>query len=80
MQKFKNEREEADWWASPAGREYVKQKCAEAQAKGAKLSGSPLVDKLNQRRSIQISLRLPRPISTRRAGSLTVKASGIKPY
>jgi hypothetical protein len=30
MPKFKNESEEADWWASPAGRAYVKRKSAEA--------------------------------------------------
>jgi hypothetical protein len=57
--KFKNESEEADWWASPVGRAYVKQRSAEAQPKGAKASGSSLVAKLSSRSSIQIAIRLP---------------------
>ncbi len=59
MPKFKTESEEADWWASPAGRAYVKQRSAEAQSKGAKASGSSLVAKLGRRNSIQIAIRLP---------------------
>ena len=42
MPAFKNESAEADWWASPAGRAYVKQKSAEARAEGAKTGGSSL--------------------------------------
>ena len=57
--QFKSESEEADWWASPAGRAYVKQKSAEAQSKGIKAKGSSLVAKLNQKRSRQIAIRLP---------------------
>jgi predicted DNA binding CopG/RHH family protein len=56
MPRFKSEREEADWWASPAGRAYVKQRSAEAQSKGIKTSGSGLVTKLS---STQIAIRLP---------------------
>ena len=59
MPKFKSESEEADWWASPAGRAYVKQKSAEAQSKGAKAKGSSLVAMLNKKRSVQIAIRLP---------------------
>ena len=59
MPKFRNESEEADWWASPAGRAYVKRKSAEAQMKRAKPVGSSLVSKLNDRSSVQIALRLP---------------------
>ena len=59
MPKFKSESEEADWWASRAGRAYVKQKAAEAQSKGTTARGSSLVAKLNQKSSIQIALRLP---------------------
>jgi hypothetical protein len=40
MPKFKSESEEADWWASRAGRDYVKQKSAEAQSKGTKVNES----------------------------------------
>jgi predicted DNA binding CopG/RHH family protein len=58
MPKFKSESEEADWWASPVGRAYVKQRSAEAQSKGAKASGSSLVAKLNKK-STQIAIRLP---------------------
>jgi predicted DNA binding CopG/RHH family protein len=57
--KFKSESDEADWWASRAGRAYVKQKAADAQSKGTTASGSSLVAKLNQKSSIQIALRLP---------------------
>lgn len=54
MPKFKSESEEADWWASRAGREYVKQKSAGAKS----TRGSSLVEKLNKKRSVQIAIRL----------------------
>ena len=56
---FKNESDEADWWASPAGRKFIKQKSAEARSKGSALKGSPLVARLNKTGSVQIALRLP---------------------
>ena len=59
MPKFKSESEEADWWAGPAGRAYVKKKSAEARWRGAKACGSRLVAKLNKK-SIQIAIRLLR--------------------
>ena len=59
MPKFKNESEEADWWASPAGRAYVKRKSAEAQLKRTQAAGSSLVAKLARKPSVQIALRLP---------------------
>jgi CopG antitoxin of type II toxin-antitoxin system len=59
MPKFKNESEEADWWASRAGREYVRRKSAEAKARGVSFKGSALVAELNQKRSVQIAIRLP---------------------
>jgi len=59
MPRFKSESEEADWWASPVGRAYVKGRSAEARSKGAKASGSSLVAKLNKKSSIQIAIRLP---------------------
>ena len=59
MPRFKSESGEADWWASPAGRAYVKHRSAEAQSKGTKASGSRLVTKLSNRSSIQIAIRLP---------------------
>ncbi len=59
MPKFKSESEEADWWASRAGRDYVKQKSADAQSKGIKARGSSLVAKLNKKSSVQIAIRLP---------------------
>jgi len=61
MPKFKNESDEADWWASAAGRAYVQRKAKEAQAKGIKFAGSPLVAELNKKNSTQIALRLPAP-------------------
>jgi predicted DNA binding CopG/RHH family protein len=59
LPRLKSESEEADWWASRAGREYVKQKSAEAQSKGIKARGSLLVAKMNRKRSEQIAIRLP---------------------
>jgi len=56
---FASEGEEATWWASRQGREFLKQKAAEPQKKGAK--GSRLVGKLNRTASVQIALRLPGP-------------------
>ena len=57
--KFKNESEEADWWASPAGRDFVKRKSADAESKGIRATGSSLVAKLNRKSSVQIAIRLP---------------------
>ena len=59
MPKFSTEDEEADWWASPAGRAYVKQKTAAARLKGTKAAGSSLVAKLNKKTSVQIAIRVP---------------------
>jgi hypothetical protein len=61
MPKFKNESAEADWWASPAGRAYVRRKSAEAKSEGLVMKGSRLVAALNKNkpRSVQIALRLP---------------------
>jgi predicted DNA binding CopG/RHH family protein len=59
MPRFRSESAEADWWASPAGRAYVKQRAAQARSKGNKVGGSRLVAKLNEKSSIQIAIRLP---------------------
>ena len=59
MPKFRSESEEADWWASPAGRSYVNQKSAEGKAKGSKVGGSSLVARMNKKSSVQIAIRLP---------------------
>ena len=61
MPRFKNESAEADWWASPAGREYARRKSAEAKSQGLVMRGSRLVAALNKNRprSVQIALRLP---------------------
>ena len=54
MPRFKSESVEADWWASRAGREYVKRKSA-----ATKIAGSALVQRLNKHRNVQIAIRLP---------------------
>jgi hypothetical protein len=59
MPKFKSESEEADWWASPAGRALVKRKSADGKRNKAKAAGSSLVAKLNRTPSLQIAIRLP---------------------
>lgn len=59
--KFVSEAQEADWWASREGREFVKQKAAGAGKKGSAPKGSHLVGQLNKVASVQIALRLPEP-------------------
>ena len=61
MPKFVNEAQEADWWASREGREFVKQKLAGTGKKGGVPRGSRLVSQLNKVASVQIALRLPEP-------------------
>ncbi len=56
---FANEDEEAAWWASRQGREFLKQRSTEPQKQVAK--GSRLVGQLNRTASVQIALRLPGP-------------------
>ena len=56
---FTNEDEEATWWSSRQGRDFLKQKSAEPQKKAMK--GSRLVGRLNRTASVQIALRLPGP-------------------
>jgi len=57
--KFKNEYQEAKWWASAKGREFLKQQSAAGTA--SKRKGSPLVTNLSRVSSVQIALRLPAP-------------------
>ncbi len=57
MPAFATESAEADWWASDEGREFLKQQTADAKNR----KGSPLVNKLSRKSSVQIALRLPSP-------------------
>ena len=61
MPEFLNEAQEADWWASREGREFVKQKAVGTGKKGGTPTGSRLVGQLNKVTSVQIALRLPEP-------------------
>ena len=61
MPKFVNEAQEADWWASREGREFVTEKSAGTGKKGPAPKGSRLVGRLNKAASVQIALRLPEP-------------------
>jgi len=56
MPKFGSENEEADWWASREGREFVKRKSANTDKRN---KGSALVNRLKKVGSVQIALRLP---------------------
>jgi len=56
---FKNEDEEAKWWASVKGREFLKQQGVGATPR--KQKGSPLLAALSPKSSVQIALRLPAP-------------------
>ena len=57
--RFRNENEEAKWWAGAKGREFLKQRSAAGTPK--KQKGSPLVSGLSRANSVQIALRLPAP-------------------
>jgi predicted DNA binding CopG/RHH family protein len=57
--KFKNEDEEAKWWASSKGRDFLRRQAAAPGSKNQK--GSHLVASLNRASSVQIALRLPAP-------------------
>jgi predicted DNA binding CopG/RHH family protein len=61
MPSFAHEGEEADWWASRQGREFVKQKSASPARKGSVAKGSRLVARLGRTTTVQIALRLPEP-------------------
>jgi predicted DNA binding CopG/RHH family protein len=78
MPKFANESEEADWWASRDGREYVKQKSAEMRQKGVKPKGSRLIAQMNRAASVQIALRLPEPDVTKAREIATRKGIGYQ--
>lgn len=78
MPKFVNEREEADWWASRQGREFLKQKSASPPKKGSVPKGSRLVGQLNRTASVQIALRLPEPDVTKARELATRKGIGYQ--
>jgi hypothetical protein len=78
MPKFANEGEEADWWASRQGREFVKQKVASPSKKGSVPKGSRLVGQLNRTPSVQIALRLPEPDVTKARELATRKGIGYQ--
>ena len=59
--KSTSEAEEADWWASREGREFVKRSATRPPIKGGAPKGSRLVGKRNRTASVQIALRLPEP-------------------
>ena len=59
LPKFLSADEEATWWASAEGREFLKQQSAAGTLENQK--GSPLVANLSRTSSVQIALRLPAP-------------------
>jgi predicted DNA binding CopG/RHH family protein len=59
LPKFDNESQEADWWASSAGRKFLVTQSATKATTGRK--GSALANRLNHGTSVQIALRLPTP-------------------
>jgi hypothetical protein len=61
MPRFTSDEEEANWWASRQGRDFVKQASAGTPEKGMAPKGSRLVGQLNRTSSVQIALRLPEP-------------------
>jgi predicted DNA binding CopG/RHH family protein len=59
LPKFKTEDEEATWWASEGGREFLKHQSSGSTLQ--KKNGSTLVASLSRTSSVQIALRLPAP-------------------
>jgi predicted DNA binding CopG/RHH family protein len=57
--EFVDEDEEAKWWASAEGRDFLKRQSATRSSR--KQKGSPLVANLSRAASVQIALRLPVP-------------------
>ena len=78
MPKFVNEGEEADWWASRQGREFVKQKSTGPKKKGSVSRGSRLVAQLGRTSTVQIALRLPEPDVTKAREIATRKGIGYQ--
>jgi hypothetical protein len=78
MPKFTNEGEEADWWASRQGREFVKQNATGPTKKRVAPKGSRLVGQLNRTASVQIALRLPEPDVTKARELATRKGIGYQ--
>jgi len=78
MPAFANEEEEATWWASRQGREFLKQKSAGSPKKGSAPKGSRLVGQLNRTTSVQIALRLPAPDVTKARELATRKGIGYQ--
>ena len=58
LPKFANEEEEANWWASEEGRQFLK---AQSARRREKSPGSKLVAKVAKANSVQVALRLPSP-------------------
>ena len=75
---FANEEEEATWWASRQGREFLKQKSAGPPKTGSAPKGSRLVGQLNRTASVQIALRLPEPDVTKARELATRKGIGYQ--
>jgi len=59
MPKFRNENEEAKWWASAKGRDFLK--AQPSSRNPGERRGSPLTSALTRAASVQIALRLPAP-------------------
>jgi predicted DNA binding CopG/RHH family protein len=78
MPKFANEGEEADWWASPQGRQFVKQKSTASIRKRSEPRGSRLVAQLRRTTTVQIALRLPEPDVTKAREIATRKGIGYQ--
>jgi predicted DNA binding CopG/RHH family protein len=78
MAVFQSESEEADWWASREGREFVKQKSSVLRATGTQARRSRLVANLNKTSSGQIELRLPETDLAKARKIATLKGIGYQ--
>jgi len=78
MPKFANEAEEADWWASRQGREFVQQNAGAPAQETTAQKGSRLVRGLNKTATVQIALRLPETDLTKARELATRKGVGYQ--
>ena len=59
LPKFVSEDDEANWWASRAGGEYLKLKSAQQLSEGKRAKGSKMIEQLKEKTSAACIVTLP---------------------
>lgn len=78
LPKFVSEDDEANWWASRAGREYLKLKSAQQLSEGKRAKGSKMIEQLKEKTSVKLLFDCWRPIFGKPEALPNVKGLGIK--